>query len=131
MAHHGVSAAPLRKCPIATGRITTLPDGAIDLTRANSEWGARTDLVTQHSQHAREMRADKDAATKPVPQAEILVVTNTCAMPTPHPARLPRLLRLLRLPRLLRLKAKTIETQDDWYDSDPTEGRSMRSQLSV
>jgi len=42
----GVSEAAVRKA-IATGRITTLPDGTIDPARADSEWGAQTDPAKQ------------------------------------------------------------------------------------
>ena len=50
-AQRGVSEAAVRKA-IATGRITTLPDGTIDPTRADSEWGAQTDHVKWMGPHA-------------------------------------------------------------------------------
>lgn len=37
---------------IATGRITTLPDGTIDPARADSEWGAQTDPAKQRGLQA-------------------------------------------------------------------------------
>ena len=64
-AQRGVSEAAVRKA-IATGRITTLPDGTIDLTRADSEWGAETAAGTARA-----------AATKPIPQAAIRAVAGT------------------------------------------------------
>ena len=82
-AQRGVSEAAVRKA-IATGRITTLPDGTIDPARADSEWGAQTDPAKQRGQHAKEMGAEtaagtaRAAATKPVPQA---------ATPRQRPAR--------------------------------------------
>ena len=50
-AQRGVSEAAVRKA-IATGRITTLPDGTIDPAQADSEWGAQTDPAKQRGQHA-------------------------------------------------------------------------------
>jgi|GEM_PF-566843 len=81
-AQRGVSEAAVRKA-IATGRITTLPDGTIDPMRADSEWGAQTDPAKQRGQHARQMGAEtaagtaRAAATKPVPQAAIRAVADT------------------------------------------------------
>ena len=81
-AQRGVSEAAVRKA-IATGRITTLPDGTIDPDRADAEWGAQTDPAKQRGQHARQMGADTAArtaratATKPVPQAAIRAVADT------------------------------------------------------
>jgi len=81
-AQRGVSEAAVRKA-IATGRITTLPDGTIDPARAHSEWGAQTDPAKQRGQHARQMGAEtaagtaRAAATKPVPQAAIRAVADT------------------------------------------------------
>ena len=81
-AQRGVSEAAVRKA-IATGRITTLPDGTIDPARADSEWGAQTDPAKQRGQHARQMGAEtaagtaRAAATKPVPQAAIRAVADT------------------------------------------------------
>jgi hypothetical protein len=81
-AQRGVSEAAVRKA-IATGRITTLPDGTIDPTRADSEWGAQTDPAKQRGQHAKQIGADtaagtaRAAATKPVPQAAIRAVADT------------------------------------------------------
>ena len=75
-AQRGVSEAAVRKA-IATGRITTLPDGTIDPARADSEWGSQTDPAKQRGQHARLMGAEtaartaRAAAAKPVPQATI------------------------------------------------------------
>jgi hypothetical protein len=51
-AQRGVSEAAVRKA-IATGRITTLPDGTIDPDRADAEWGAQTDPAKQRGLHAR------------------------------------------------------------------------------
>ena len=68
---------------IATGRITTLPDGTIDPARADSEWGAQTEPAKQRGLHAKQMGADtaartaRAAATKPVPQAAIRAVADT------------------------------------------------------
>ena len=53
-AQRGVSEAAVRKA-IATGRITTLPDGTIDPAQADSEWGAQTDPAKQRGQQARLM----------------------------------------------------------------------------
>ncbi len=81
-AQRGVSEAAVRKA-IATGRITTLPDGTIDPARADSEWGAQTDPAKQRGQHAKQMGANtaagtaRAAATKPVPQAAIRAVADT------------------------------------------------------
>lgn len=78
----GVSEAAVRKA-IATGRITTLPDGTIDPDRADAEWGAQTDPAKQRGQHARQMGAEtaagtaRAAATKPVPQAALKAVADT------------------------------------------------------
>ena len=68
---------------IATGRISTLPDGTIDPARADSVWRAQTDPAKQRGLHARQMGADtaagtaRAAATKPAPQAEIKAVADT------------------------------------------------------
>ena len=68
---------------IATGRITTPPDGTIDPMRAVSEWGAQTDPAKQRGLHARQMGTEtaagtaRAAATKPVPQAAIRAVAAT------------------------------------------------------
>ena len=81
-AQRGVSEAAVRKA-IATGRITTLADGTIDPTRADSEWGVQTDPAKQRGQHARQMGAEtaagtaRAATTKPVPQAAIRAVADT------------------------------------------------------
>ncbi|MGV8952673.1 MAG: hypothetical protein ACOH2M_16355 [Cypionkella sp.] len=81
-AQRGVSEAAVRKA-IATGRITTLPNGTIDPAQADSEWGAQTDPAKQRGQHARQMGAEtaagtaQAAATKPVPQAAIRAVADT------------------------------------------------------
>ena len=78
----GVSEAAVRKA-IATGRITTLPDGTIDPGRADAEWGAQTDPAKQRGLHARQMGAETAAgtaratATKPVPQAALKAVADT------------------------------------------------------
>ena len=81
-AQRGVSEAAVRKA-IATGRITTLPDGTIDPDRTYAEWGAQTDPAKQRGQNARQMGAEtaagtaRAAATKPVPQAAIRAVADT------------------------------------------------------
>ena len=82
-AHRGVSEAAVRKA-IATGRITTLPDGTIDPNRADSEWGAQTDPSKQRGQMARLMAIETAAgttraaaATKLVPQAALKAVADT------------------------------------------------------
>ena len=82
-AQRGVSEAAVRKA-IATGRITTLPDGTIDPGRADSEWGAQTDPAKQRGQQARLMALETaagttraTAATKPVPQAALKAVADT------------------------------------------------------
>tara|TARA_R110002167_G_scaffold86987_1_gene235320 strand:+ start:15324 stop:15905 length:582 start_codon:yes stop_codon:yes gene_type:complete len=78
----GVSEAAVRKA-IATGRITTLPDGTIDPDRADAEWGTQTDPAKQRGMHARQMGAEtaagtaRAAATKPVPQAALKAVADT------------------------------------------------------
>ena len=72
-AQRGVSEAAVRKA-IATGRITTLPDGTIDPTRADAEWGVPTDRATQRCMHACLMAMDiTDGAVKDA----IKTVTNT------------------------------------------------------
>ena len=82
-AQRGVSEAAVRKA-IATGRITTLPDGTIDPATADSEWGAQTDPAKQRGQQARLMALETAAgttraaaATKPVPQAALKAVADT------------------------------------------------------
>jgi hypothetical protein len=81
-AQRGVSESAVRKA-IATGRITTLPDGTIDPARADLEWGTQTDPARQQGQNARQMAAAtaagtaRAAATKPVPQAAIRAVADT------------------------------------------------------
>jgi len=81
-AQRGVSEVAVRKA-IATGRITTLPDGTIDPDRADIDWGTPTDPAKQRGQHARQMGAAtaagtaRAAATKPVPQAAIRAVADT------------------------------------------------------
>ena len=81
-AHHGVSEAAVRKA-IATGRITTLPDGTIDPDGADSEWGAQTDPAKHRGQQARQMAAETAAgttrtaaATKPVPKSMMMFDRN-------------------------------------------------------
>ena len=75
-------AAAVRKA-IATGRITTLPDGTIDPGRADSEWGAQTDPAKKMALQALQMGAEtaagmaRVAATKPVPQAALKAVADT------------------------------------------------------
>jgi len=72
---------------IATGRVTTLPDGTIDPARADSEWAAQTDPAKQRGHHARQMGAEtaagtaRAAATKPAPQAAIRAVGDNLAQP--------------------------------------------------
>jgi hypothetical protein len=61
-AQRGVSEAAVRKA-IATGRITTLPDGTIDPARADSEWGAQTDPAKQRGQHAKQIGAETAVGT--------------------------------------------------------------------
>ncbi len=81
-AQRGVSEAAVRKA-IATGRITTLPDGTIGPAQADFEWGAQTDPAKLRGQHARQIDAETAAettqlaATKPVPQAAIGVMADT------------------------------------------------------
>ena len=55
-AQRGVSEAAVRKA-IATGRITTLPDGTIDPARADSDWGAQTDPAKQPGHELSAIRA--------------------------------------------------------------------------
>ena len=72
-AQRGDSEAAVRKA-IATGRITTLPDGTTDPTRADSEWGVQTDRATQRGMRVRRMAMDfTDGAVKDA----IKAVTNT------------------------------------------------------
>jgi hypothetical protein len=81
-AQRDVSEAAVLKA-IATGRITTLPDGTIDPDRADAEWGAQTDPAKHHGQHATQMGAEtaagtaRAAATKRVPQAATRAVADT------------------------------------------------------
>ena len=92
-AQRGVSEAAVRKA-IATGRITTLPDGTIDPAQADSEWGAQTDPAKQRGRHARQMGAEtaagtaQAAATKPVLQAAIRAVADTPRNAGTDPGRL-------------------------------------------
>ena len=72
-AQRGVSEVAVSKT-IATGRITTLPDGTIDPTPTDSEWGVQADRATQRCMHARLMAMDiTDGAVKDA----IKAVTNT------------------------------------------------------
>ena len=72
-AQRGVPEAAVRKA-IATGRITTVPEGTIDPAEADPEWGAQTDPATQRCMHARLMAMDiTDGAVKDARKA----VTNT------------------------------------------------------
>ena len=50
-AQRGVSEAAVRKA-IATGRITTMPEGKIDSAKADPEWRAQTDPAKQLGPHA-------------------------------------------------------------------------------
>ena len=81
-AQRGVSEAAVRKA-IATGRITTVPEGTIDQARADSELSAHIDPAKQRGQHAKQMGAEtaagtaRAASTKPVPQAAIRAVADT------------------------------------------------------
>jgi hypothetical protein len=81
-AQRGVSEAAVRKA-IATGRITTLPDGTIDPAKADIEWSAQTDPAKQRGQHALQMGADTAegtagaAATNPVRLAAIRAAADT------------------------------------------------------
>ena len=84
-AQRGVSESAVRKA-IATGRITTLPDGTIDPARADFEWGTQTDPAIQRGQHARQMGAE--TATKPVPQAAIRALADTLRDARTNPGRL-------------------------------------------
>lgn len=87
-AQRGVSEAAVRKA-IATGRITTLPDGTIDPARADSEWGAQTDPAKQLGPHPQElasrMAATTRAAAKAVPTAAIRAVAETLKEPGAEP----------------------------------------------
>ena len=76
-AQRGVSEAAVRKA-IATGRITTLPDGTIDPATADSEWGAQTDPAKQRGQMAAETAAGtmRAEAGEPVPLAALKVVAD-------------------------------------------------------
>jgi hypothetical protein len=49
-AQRDVSEAAVRK-GIATGRITSLPDGTIDPDRADAEWGAQTHPAKKREIH--------------------------------------------------------------------------------
>ena len=77
-----VSEPAVRKA-IATGRITTFPDGTIDPNQADSEWGNQIDPAKQRGQHACMMAAEtadgtaRAAATNPVPQAALKAVADT------------------------------------------------------
>ena len=92
-AQRWVSEAAVRKA-IATGRITTLPDGTIDPAQADSEWGTQTNPTKQRGQHAKQMGADtaagtaRAAATKPVLQAAIRAVADTLRDAGTDPGRL-------------------------------------------
>ena len=92
-AQRGVSESAVRKA-IATGRITTLPDGTIDPAQADSEWGTQTNPAKQRGQHAKQMGADtaagtaRAAATKPVLQAAIRAVADTLRDAETYPGRL-------------------------------------------
>ena len=78
----GVSETAVRKA-IASGRITTEPDGTIDPTRADAQWNRQTDPAKQRGPHARGLASQtaagtaRAAATKPVPRAAIEAVDAT------------------------------------------------------
>lgn len=84
-AHRGVSHTAVGKA-VATGRISTLPDGTIDAEVADREWDANTDPTQQRGAHARAMgvataaetrEAAPPAGTKPVPAAALQAVNDT------------------------------------------------------
>lgn len=84
-AHRGVSHTAVGKA-VATGRISTLPDGSIDPDVADREWNANTDPTQQRGAHARAMgvataaetrAAAPPAGTKPVPAAALQAVDDT------------------------------------------------------
>ena len=76
---------------IASGRITTLPDGTIDPDRADFEWGGQTDPAKQRGQQARQIGAETTAGparatvTKPVPQAALKAVADRLREAGPEP----------------------------------------------
>ncbi len=69
-AQRGVSETAVRKA-IATGRITTLPDGTIDPARADAEWTAQTDPSKQRGASANAPKL------KPVPDTALSAVGDT------------------------------------------------------
>jgi len=82
-AHRGVSHTAVGKA-IATGRITTEPDGSIDPVKADRQWDAQTDPSKQRGPHAQALgtataagTARATAATKPVPRAALEAVSET------------------------------------------------------
>ena len=84
-AHRGVSHTAVGKA-IATGRISTLPDGTIDPAVADREWATNTDPAQQRGAHARalgnataaETRSSAPPpGTKPVPAAALRAVDET------------------------------------------------------
>jgi len=97
-AQHGVSEAAVRKA-IATGRITTLPDGTIDPERADSEWGAQTDPAKQRGQHAKQMGAETAAGTARaaalgtstvrMPSSRLVSPFSTASPPSEYPSLKP------------------------------------------
>ncbi len=72
--HRGVVESAVRKA-IASGRITTLPDGTIDPARADADWRAQTDPALQRPQAAK--KAVPVAAKKAVPVAALEAVRET------------------------------------------------------
>lgn len=84
-AQRGVSHTAVGKA-IASGRISTLPDGTIDPVVADREWDTNTDPTQQRGAHSRALGAATAAetrgdgpppGTKPVPKAAVEAVNET------------------------------------------------------
>ena len=84
-AHRGMSHTAVAKA-IATGRISTEPDGSIDPDKADAQWDAQTDPTKQRGVHARQLAGDTARRTaeansligmKAVPKAAIAAVNET------------------------------------------------------
>jgi len=93
----GVSHVAVGKA-IASGRITTLPDGTIDPDMADREWDANTDPTRQRGPHARALGVTKAAGTraggpppgtKPVPREALRAVDETLRESGREPPREP------------------------------------------
>jgi hypothetical protein len=68
--HRGVSDAAVRKA-IKAGRVTALPDGTIDPSRADQQWGSNTDQAKQRAVPNEAIRSVRDAVGDGAPSASL------------------------------------------------------------